>query len=98
MGYYSNIWGEILLMLGLNCPNICGKMLIKFGVNCPNVFGKLSNYLGVAKEIVDLEISFYFQPNYAVPGGRISPSVSEADLHHHSENIRKDISHNVSIS
>ena len=37
-----------------------------------------------------------FQPNYAVPGGRISPSVSEADLHHHSDSIRKDISHNVS--
>ena len=49
-------------------------------------------------KLFELEISFYFQPNYAVPGGRISPSVSEADLHHHSENIRKDISHNVSIS
>ncbi|KAL8624384.1 hypothetical protein ACOMHN_012784 [Nucella lapillus] len=30
-------------------------------------------------------------PNYAVPGGRISPSVSEADLHNPTDSIRHDI-------
>ncbi|XP_067681095.1 regulator of G-protein signaling 7-like isoform X2 [Haliotis asinina] len=31
------------------------------------------------------------QPNYAVPGGRISPSVSEADLHNPTDAIRREI-------
>ncbi|XP_041352932.1 regulator of G-protein signaling 7-like isoform X2 [Gigantopelta aegis] len=31
------------------------------------------------------------RPNYAVPGGRISPSVSEADLHNPTDSIRREI-------
>ena len=35
---------------------------------------------------------FFFQPNYAVPGGRLSPSISEADLCNPCDNIRHDVS------
>ncbi|XP_064599679.1 regulator of G-protein signaling 7-like isoform X2 [Liolophura sinensis] len=31
------------------------------------------------------------RPNYAVPGGRISPSVSEADLHNPQESLKYDV-------
>ncbi|KAL3874180.1 hypothetical protein ACJMK2_037227 [Sinanodonta woodiana] len=35
--------------------------------------------------------SKFTKPNYAVPGGRISPSVSEADLHHPIESVQREI-------
>ena len=34
----------------------------------------------------------YFQANYNVPGGRISPSVSEADLRNPTESLKLDVS------
>jgi hypothetical protein len=37
------------------------------------------------------------QPNYAVPGGRLSPSVSEVDLNHPADSLRKDLLHAVSL-
>ncbi|KAL4238177.1 Regulator of G-protein signaling 7 [Mactra antiquata] len=36
-------------------------------------------------------------PNYAVPGGRLSPSVSEVDLHHPAESVRNDLLHAIDL-
>ncbi|XP_053372579.1 regulator of G-protein signaling 7-like isoform X3 [Mercenaria mercenaria] len=37
------------------------------------------------------------RPNYAVPGGRLSPSVSEVDLNHPADSLHKDLLHNIEM-